>query len=48
MVLYLLYVKRLLHIYEVIKAIINNSKSKVFKNKNLLLINIEIIYLNIC
>ena len=34
------------HIYEVIKVVINNSKSKAFKNKNLILTNIEIIYLN--
>ena len=35
-----------LHIYEAIRAVINSSKSKSFKNKNLILINIEIKYLN--
>jgi hypothetical protein len=38
--------KDFLYIYEAIKSIINNSKSKVFKNKSLFLTNIEIIYLN--
>jgi hypothetical protein len=38
--------KDFLYIYETIKAVINSSKSKAFKNKNLLLTNIEIIYLN--
>ena len=38
--------KDLLYIYEAIKVVINNSKSKVFKNKSLILIDIEIIYLN--
>ena len=38
--------KDFLRIYEVIKVVINNSKSKAFKNKNLILTNIEIIYLN--
>ena len=37
--------KNFLHIYEPIKAVINSSKSKAFKNKALILINIEIIYL---
>ena len=46
MVLYLLYVKRLLYIYKAIKVVINSSKSKAFKNKSLVLTNIEIIYLN--
>jgi hypothetical protein len=45
-VLYLLYVKRLLYIYKAIKVVINSSKSKAFKNKSLILINIEITYLN--
>jgi hypothetical protein len=45
-VFYVLYVKKLLHIYEAIEVVINSSKSKVFKNKSLLLINIEIIFLN--
>ena len=35
-----------LHIYEAIRAVINSSKSKSFKNKNLILTNIEIKYLN--
>ena len=35
-----------LHIYEAIKVVINSSKLKAFKNKSLILINIEIIYLN--
>jgi len=35
-----------LHIYEAIKVVINSSKSKAFKNKSLILIDIEIIYLN--
>jgi hypothetical protein len=38
--------KEFLHIYEAIKVVINSSKSKVFKNKNLILTNIEITYLN--
>ena len=38
--------KDLLYIYEAIKVIINNSKLKVFKNKSLILTDIEIIYLN--
>ena len=38
--------KHFLHIYEPIKVVINSSKSKAFKNKNLILLNIEIIYLN--
>ena len=38
--------KNFLHIYEAIKVVINSSKSKAFKNKALILINIEIIYLN--
>jgi hypothetical protein len=45
-VFYVLYVKKLLHIYEAIEVVINSSKSKVFKNKSLFLINIEIIFLN--
>ena len=35
-----------LHIYEAIRAVINSSKSKSFKNKSLILTNIEIKYLN--
>jgi hypothetical protein len=38
--------KNFLHIYEPIKAVINSSKSKAFKNKELLLTNIEITFLN--
>ena len=34
-----------LNIYEPIKVVINNSKSKAFKNKELILIDIEIIFL---
>ena len=35
-----------LYIYEPIKVVINSSKSKAFKNKGLILTDIEIIYLN--
>ena len=35
-----------LYIYEAIKVVINSSKSKAFKNKSLILTNIEINYLN--
>ena len=35
-----------LYIYEAIKVVINSSKSKAFKNKSLILTDIEIIYLN--
>jgi hypothetical protein len=35
-----------LHIYEAIRAVINSSKPKSFKNKNLILTHIEIKYLN--
>ena len=38
--------KNFLHIYEAIKVVITSSKSKAFKNKSLILINIEIIFLN--
>jgi hypothetical protein len=38
--------KEFLYIYEAIKIVINSSKSKVFKNINLILTNIEITYLN--
>ena len=38
--------KNFLHIYKAIKVVINSSKSKAFKNKALILTNIEIIYLN--
>jgi hypothetical protein len=34
------------YIYKAIKVVINSLKSKAFKKQNLLLINIEIIYLN--
>ena len=39
--------KNFLYIYKAIKVVINSFKSKAFKNKTLILINIEIIYLNI-
>jgi hypothetical protein len=35
-----------LYIYKAIKVVINSFKSKAFKNKSLVLIDIEIIYLN--
>jgi len=38
--------KNFLHIYKVIKVVITSFKSKAFKNKSLILINIEIIFLN--
>jgi hypothetical protein len=38
--------KNFLHIYIAIKAIVNNSNSKAFKNKSILLLDQEIIYLN--
>lgn len=38
--------KNFLHIYEAIKVVINSSNSKAFKNKSLVLTNIEITYLN--
>jgi len=38
--------KDFLYIYKAIKVVINSSKSKAFKNKSLVLTNIEIIYLN--
>jgi hypothetical protein len=38
--------KDFLHVYEAIKVVINSSKLKAFKNKGLVLTNIEIIYLN--
>jgi hypothetical protein len=38
--------KNFLHIYKAIKVVINSSKSKSFKNKDLILSNIEITYLN--
>ena len=34
------------YIYKAIKVVINSSKSKAFKNKSLILIDIEIAYLN--
>jgi hypothetical protein len=37
--------KNFLHIYKAIEVVINSSKSKAFKNKALILTNIEIIYL---
>jgi len=43
----LLYIKVFyIYIYKPIKVVINSSKSKAFKNKNLILLDIEIIYLN--
>jgi hypothetical protein len=38
--------KDFLHVYKAIEVIINSLKSKAFKNKSLILINIEINYLN--
>jgi hypothetical protein len=38
--------KSFLYIYKAIRVIINTSKSKAFKNKSIVLIDIEIIYLN--
>ena len=38
--------KNFLYIYEAIRVVINTSKSKAFKNKSIVLIDIEIIYLN--
>jgi hypothetical protein len=38
--------KDFLHIYKAIKVVINSSKFKAFKDKSLILIEIEIIYLN--
>ena len=38
--------KHFLHIYEAIKVAINSFKSKAFKDKSLILIDIEITYLN--
>lgn len=35
-----------LNVYEPIKVVINSSKSKAFKNKELILTDIEVIYLN--
>jgi hypothetical protein len=35
-----------LHIYKAIKVVINSSNSKAFKDKNLILIDIELSYLN--
>ena len=35
-----------LNIYQAIKVVINSSNSKAFKNKSLILTDIEIIYLN--
>ena len=35
-----------LNIYQAVKVIINSSKSKAFKDKSLILTDIEIIYLN--
>ena len=37
--------KNFLHIYQAIRAVINNSTSKAFKNKSLLLEDHELIYL---
>ena len=38
--------KHFLHIYEAIKVVINSFKSKAFKDKSLILIDIKITYLN--
>jgi hypothetical protein len=38
--------KNFLHTYKAIEVVINNSNSKAFKNKSLILIDIEIIFLN--
>jgi hypothetical protein len=38
--------KNFLYIYKVIEVVINSSNSKAFKNKNLVLTNIKITYLN--
>jgi hypothetical protein len=38
--------KDFLHIYKAIEVVINSSKLKAFKNKSLILTNIEINYLN--
>jgi len=38
-------IKNFLHIYQAIKAVINSSNSKAFKNKALILLNKELIYL---
>jgi hypothetical protein len=38
--------KHFLHIYKAIKIVITSLKSKAFKNKSLILTNIEIIFLN--
>ena len=35
-----------LNVYEPIKVVINSSKSKAFNNKGLILIDIEVIFLN--
>jgi hypothetical protein len=45
-------IKNFLYIYQAIKAVINSSNSKAFKNKALILLDKELIYLknilNIC
>ena len=38
-------IKNFLHIYQAIKAVINSSNSKAFKNKALILLDEELIYL---
>jgi hypothetical protein len=38
--------KNFLHIYKAIRVVINTFKSKAFKNKSIVLTDIEIIYLN--
>ena len=38
--------KHFLYIYKAIRVVITSSKSKAFKDKRLILINIEIIFLN--
>jgi hypothetical protein len=42
MVLTYYILKNFLHIYKAIKVVINSSKSKAFKNKALILININL------
>ena len=46
MVFYLLYIKNFIYIYKAIRVIITSFKSKAFKDKRLIFINIEIIFLN--
>jgi hypothetical protein len=39
-------INNFIHIYSTIKAVINSSKSKAFKNKSLILIEQDLKYLN--